>query len=303
MKRLGIYVDFDNLYGACLDFLEISIDSHRTKDRTEIKTIIESFLEIFFIELTEYFSNYYISFIKVFAEFENLPHSRLVNIQQVLSSVGVRIITPFYVKVGKRKTKNASDIQLALEVATDFSIKKIDIDSIAIVSGDIDMYPLVSWFREHIGKEVFLMSLSKRLNSIYKKLDRFIYVFLLDDIFRKAQRVVQERLKTEEIRQVEQLEDCERFKMETINGLKKWFAKGKGEYVTTKLIIENWLPRWNINIDKLRANECLKYLVNDKERLMHEGIVFHLEREREGIIIGKFFPLSSQHSEGHPTQE
>lgn len=169
----AIYLDFDNIYGGLLDFLDIKAKGENPTElqlkifQEVLKCLINS-LSIVFPERAKY--------IKAFAEYENLPHKNSFkpNIPAFLYNLGVRPINPFvaYSK-DSGKGKNASDIALSLEVVSDILIKKNPIDIIIIATGDIDLYPLVSWLREYTDKEIFMASFEKRLNNIYKQVIDF----------------------------------------------------------------------------------------------------------------------------------
>jgi len=177
----AIYLDFDNIYNGLLDTLNIKAKP-RSKDekptdfqiyilREVLKCLISS-LSIVFPERAKY--------IKAFAEYENLPHKNRFNpnIPLFLYNLGVKPVNPFvaYSKSSRKKNKNASDIALSLEVVSDILIKKNPIDLIIIASGDIDLYPLVSWIREYTDKEIFIASFKNRLNNIYKQVLDFSLV-------------------------------------------------------------------------------------------------------------------------------
>ncbi len=81
------------------------------------------------------------------------------------------------------------------------------------------------------------------------------------------------------------LHQCAKFEEKVIAGLKSWLKKE--EYATTGLIIGNWLPKWNLELDIEQANECLKKLILSG-RLEQEGISFEKLDEKDGFIIGKF---------------
>jgi hypothetical protein len=82
---------------------------------------------------------------------------------------------------------------------------------------------------------------------------------------------------------------CEKFKKKLISGLKNWLKSH--DFASTGLVINSWLPKWNLEIDVVQANECLKQIVNNAEELKEKGISFVLEKEEEGLISGKFFKL------------
>ncbi|ADU97512.1 PIN domain-containing protein [Thermovibrio ammonificans] len=75
------------------------------------------------------------------------------------------------------------------------------------------------------------------------------------------------------------------FKEKLIKGLRGWLVKNG--YAKTGLIIKNWLPRWNLGIDEMTANQYLKKVV-EEELPRHPEIVFECQGEKDGVIIGTF---------------
>ncbi len=308
--RYCIYLDFDNIYGGCLDYLGI-------KAKEPISPLqgvmFSQVLECFLSKIPSLLPRGECAFIKAFAEYENLPHSKAFKpgIQIFLHNIGIKPISPF-VSSGKRKNKNASDIALTLEVVNDLIIKGIPVDSVIICSGDIDFYPLISWIREHTNKNIYIMSFSKRTSRVYNKVfdfsdsERLIW---LDDLLTSCfKNILEERVgnlkgyssdkglewfkekvwnlipeKYDSIKDIGQGKpdkpiktdgECEKFKKKVLEGLKSWLRKN--EYASTGLIITNWLPRWNLDLDEEEANKCLKELIESGD-LEKEGFIFEGE--------------------------
>jgi len=312
--RYCVYLDFDNIYGGCLDYLGIKAK----EPISPLQGIIFSqVLECFLSKIPSLLPCGECAFIKAFAEYENLPHSKVFKpgIQIFLHNIGIKPISPF-VSSGKRKNKNASDIALTLEVVNDLIIKGIPVDSVIICSGDIDFYPLISWIREHTNKHVYIMSLSKRTSQVYNRVfdfsnsDRLIW---LDDLLTGCFRnILEEKVdnlkvyssdkgiewfkgkvrnllpdKYDSIKDIgqgkpdEQIKtdlECEEFKKKVLEGLKSWLKKN--EYASTGLIITNWFPKWNLDLDEEEANECLKELIENRA-FEEEGFTF------KGEIVGE----------------
>lgn len=74
---------------------------------------------------------------------------------------------------------------------------------------------------------------------------------------------------------------CAKFEEKVIPGLKR------EEYATTGLIIESWLPKWNLEMDVRQANECLRRLILSG-KLGQDGIFFEESGKKDGFIVGKF---------------
>jgi uncharacterized LabA/DUF88 family protein len=71
-----------------------------------------------------------------------------------------------------------------------------------------------------------------------------------------------------------------------LSGIKNWFREHP--YLTANLIIENWLPNWNLDISKDEANKCLKNLL---PYLENQGYKFEGKVE-DFKIIGKFVKIN-----------
>lgn len=320
--RWGVYIDFDNLYGSCLEYLNI-----KPRDKiSECKIIfLKCFIEILFKNLWKRLSvdDNVVAYMKAFSEYESLPFSKNfeASIPVFLHNVGVKPINPFVKYNRNSKNKNASDISLALEVVTDLVVKKVPVDAVVIISGDVDFYPLASWIRENTNKDVYIASHTNRASSMYTSM--LEYFTKMDSLYSKSLHACVEKLQKgqlciktsldnsfwewikslvlkripDEISFIElQILDidsantqdpakskCEKFTEKLIEGLKYWLKKK--DYATTGLIFRNWLPKWDIGMDEKEANECLKNILN---LLKEHCIEFIMEQECEGLIIGKF---------------
>jgi hypothetical protein len=192
LENYAVYLDFDNIYSGLLDFLNIRV---KNEIPTKLQTLIlKEVLKCLIYSLSIY-SNDKAKYIKAFAEYENLPHKSIFkpNIQAFLYNLGVKPVNPFVAYSNNSgKGKNASDIALSLEVVSDILIKENPINTLIIASGDIDLYPLISWIREYTNKKIFIASFKNRLNPIYKQVidlrnitrfDGVIYdIIFLDEI-------------------------------------------------------------------------------------------------------------------------
>ena len=317
--RFCLYLDFDNIYGGCLDYLGIRTDESISPLQFEV---FSRSLECFLRRLSLSFPGE-CAVIKAFAEYENLPHIKVFNpgIQIFLHNIGIKPINPF-VSSGKKKkkNKNASDIALTLEVVNDLIVKRIPTDSVVICSGDIDFYPLISWIREHTDKNVYIMSFSKRTNKLYTKVFDFSQmdkIINIDNLLMECLTQVLDQLSSEyskysydrkfewlkekvknllpqkynsikdlgqTVIQAQRAEDerFNKFMDKVLEGLKNWL-KNK-DHATTGLIIRNWLPRWNLNLTIEEANEFLVYMIENGD-LERKGFKFEGTIER-GIAIG-----------------
>jgi len=86
---------------------------------------------------------------------------------------------------------------------------------------------------------------------------------------------------------IEEGENYEVFKTKLLKALLSWIKRDRE--VKTGLIIESWLPRWNLNLSVEEANEYLKRFI-EEELPNHLEITFEKQEERDGVIIGTFRP-------------
>jgi len=342
MEKTAIYVDFDNIFGAILGKLGISTNP---KDVTTFQlNFLQEVLKNFFRELKRHLyltysplstfspvgeeikkKQHYCLCLKVFAEYENLPLSKMFSpsIQIFLHNSGVVPINPFIAFSKKKENRNSADTALVLSAIEDIVVKRIPAETIIVCTCDIDLYPLLVWLKEHTGKKVYLGGFSRRTSSLYDAtmtdekvlMDKYLEMALKNTIsnvenwwfVRKSIAIRDEDLnfidrlsfvddeRKSELRRKLTLNEqdthlaferlCARFGEKVISGLKSWLRRN--EYATTGLVIGNWLPKWNLGLDVKQANECLKRLISSG-RLEQNAIVFEKFGEDDGIILGKF---------------
>ena len=181
-KNIGVYLDFDNLWGSLLGELGINIEE-RIKEKkygllpVEIETVKElltTYLPYFlYFGLEENFTSPngkikgHVRYIKAFAVFSKLPFANQIGeIQNMLHNVGIEPFPSFTA----RNVKDASDRALILEVVEDVFFNQLPVDVVVIGSGDIDFYPLISFFYEHSDKNLYLLSFENSLNSLYREI-------------------------------------------------------------------------------------------------------------------------------------
>lgn len=288
-EKVGIYIDFDNLYSGILATLKIEAIAKEISKQEEsnLKEVIKIIPEILHNSFDK--EGYNISYIKSFAEYENIPHSRIYkpSIQTFLYNIGIKPINPF-IHYNKKsgKTKNASDIALSLEIVTDLQIKNIPIDAVCILTGDIDLYPLVYWIKEHTNKKIYILSFNGKLNKTYRNLKMLaVEVLTIDEEFKKALNELSPFSFSEEDY------NCKLFEENLLAGLDNWFIKKNNDYLSTGLIIKNWLPKWKLDITPEQANSCLKNLINSG-KLEQIGYKFTPEESQsDELIKGKITKL------------
>lgn len=321
----GLYIDFDNLYGAFLahSATESRKDSKLTNlQKRLLPVLLEQFLKNVKTSIEYTFDLLYS---KAFADYDKLPHKNFLNINVpvLLHNIGIKPYNPF-ISTGKHKNKNAADISLTLTVVEDLIIKRLDVKSVILFTGDIDFYPLISWLRENSGKRIYIMSFEDRLNSNYRKL-MGEYIILVDEIFLNSVKELPGTLSDDEMNMFQTLDnasiiwlkefignafddevpeewnrimssiavgdksepddECGEFISKMVSGLKNWLSRNLE--ASTGLIIKNWMPRWGLTISEIQANDCLRraYYGGILEK---EGIEMIIEQETDGIIMGTF---------------
>ncbi|RUM42430.1 MAG: hypothetical protein DSY34_01885 [Desulfurobacterium sp.] len=244
-----------------------------------------------------------------------------------LHNVGVTPVNPFVAYSKRKENKNAADLALTLTAIEDLLVKKIPAERVIICTCDIDLYPLILWLKEHTGKEILLAGFPDRTNKLYdnvlvgERIDLDWYFMVsLSEVLKEVKQIKEwtskqkvraltnrdvnfiiklvekvgrlyernEFMKLLEnfISEQDLITVCEKFKRKLISGLKSWLKTH--DSASTGLIVNSWLPRWNLGIDILQANECLKQVIVSKE-LEEENISFELEKEEKGLISGRFF--------------
>jgi len=248
-----------------------------------------------------------------------------------LHNAGVIPINPFVAYSKKKENRNAADIALVLTAIEDLLIKKIPAETVVVCTCDIDLYPLILWLKEHTGKEILLAGFSGRTNRLYDSvlvgkrvsLDWYLrksvwdtvlmlsdweefqswisdvgivkeedveFVFKLKEKLDLAVEIIVDNLLLIQEKQGKPSDNvCEKFKKKLISGLKNWLKSH--DFASTGLIINSWLPKWDLKIDVVQANECLKQIIDSSKELEEKGIGFFLEKEEEGLISGKFYKL------------
>ena len=160
----GLYIDFDNFWNSILD-LVTEIRKRDEKDKNIMNNIENKFNEILDNLLSNLKQkNLEIKFIKAYADFNNLPYSNVINIIDMLHKKGIKTIHPYV-----RGNKDMSDRALIIGVIDDLFFNE-NVDSIFILTGDIDYLPLFDFISSKTEKEFFLISFENRFNNAYKEI-------------------------------------------------------------------------------------------------------------------------------------
>lgn len=266
IKHCGIYLDWDNIWGGILTLLEIKVvkDINKRKPlESNQKEKIKTFMSEFSSKLCQSPQlGEEIRYIKAFADFDRLPHAVDFNpsISSLLHNSGIEPFISF-VNAGGMKIKDASDRSLILEVIEDVFFSKKPIDTVIIASGDVDFYPLAAFIREHSDKRVRILSFKNRMSDFFKNLPSLRNeLIFIEDIMGDAINKITEPLELP--LETAASGNYELFKNRLVSGIKKWKEK-KGAEVKTGLIINSWLPKWEISISAEEANAFLKKLIED----------------------------------------
>ena len=266
MKKIAIYLDFDNIYGGILQrlninpkyFNDISFDNEL---ENSFKNLIMDFASKFYESIKSNYEHHIVCFIKAFADFDKIPFAKNFNpsLQTILNNTG---ITPgnYFVAMGHH-FKDAADRALMFEVFEDIFLKKTEIDRVVIGTGDVDFYPLLIFLREHSKLYIDILSFSDRLHKLYKNSFHFKdNILTCDDFFEgvkqkysKLSQKLLERLKKECL--------YDDFKEKLISKLKN---NNQNRKIKTGLIFKQFLADWKLQISSPVFNKFLEILIKEQ---------------------------------------
>ena len=277
VKNIGVYLDFDNLWGGLLR--ELGIDPKERKQKNYgllpveveiVKELLMKFLPYFlYFGLEEKFTvrntESHVRYIKAFAVFSQLPFANQIgDIQNLLHNVGIEPFPSFIAQ----NTKDASDRALILEVVEDVFFNQLPVDIVVIGSGDIDFYPLVSFFYEHSNKSLYILSFENSLSSLYREIpltaSRLIdiktlpkYPLTLEDVLSGKKETLRRSIEN------------------ALSTFKKLFfekfseAQKEGKEVRTGLLFRKWHKEWQKQGYDFNSNEINHFL----NLLQKEGLI------------------------------
>ena len=302
-KNIGVYLDFDNFWGGLLRDLGIDPKERKQKNYGLLPAEIEIVEEL----LTKYLSSFlysglewkfslwdkaaesrissYVRYIKAFTVFSKLPFANQIgDIQNLLHNVGIEPFPSFIAQ----NTKDASDRALILEVVEDVFFNQLPIDIVVIGSGDIDFYPLISFFYEHSDKSLYILSFDNSLSSLYKEIpltaSRLINIRgLLHVLHRRTFGSILEEKKQ---KLQESIKDSfSNFKRLFLEKLLE--AQKEGKEVRTGLLFSKWLKEWRKQGYDFNSNEINHFL----DLMQKEGLI-RIEPDREDTPLrGKIVRL------------
>jgi len=159
MIKTGIYIDFGIAYERILKKLNISFDPDQVTDfQLEfLKRIIERFFGklcrvLMFSENDRTLLHTPVC-LKAITTYEKLPLSEKFhpNFKVFLYSIGVTPVNSYSPLLGSGEGSSSVFI---LTVIEDLLVKKIPVDSVVISTSNTELLPLITWLREHTGKEI-----------------------------------------------------------------------------------------------------------------------------------------------------
>ena len=280
-KNIGIYLDLDNIWGGLLRELGINVEERKKKligllpaERDLLKEILTKILPaVLYVGISEEYHEYErgnivanaeVRFIKAFAVFSKLPFiNQIDEIQTLLHNVGIEPFPSFIAK----DTKDASDRALILEIVEDIFFNQLPIDVVILGSGDIDFYPLVSFFYEHSDKGLYLLSFRNSLSNIYLQIPLTQEkVLLIEDICYREAYWFKEKLMEfkRDLKEVIEMK-FSNFRDLLLKKLNEFIKAGK--IVKTGLVITGWKKEWKekgFTFDESEINFFLDRLVEEK---------------------------------------
>ena len=296
-ERLGVYVDFDNVWGGILRFLSIDPKKREKKYKVSgltlsekkcFQDILENVLpQLFYKYIANHFSLYEkdvgnaklklgeVRYVKAFSTFSKLPFHNIVgNVPAMLHKYGIEPFNSFLAK----DEKDASDRALILEVIEDVFFNKVPVDHVVIVGGDIDFYPLFSFFYEHSDKDIYIASFRNSLSQDYFRIPLTNgKVIVLDDLplspFEDS-KTVKDLFKEKYMQlKIEERNRYDEFKKHLIQKYKEALSQGK-KLRTGFFIKEGKFNTMEINI-------FIEQMKNEKM------IEIHPDNERETPLNGE----------------
>ena len=288
-KNIGIYLDLDNIWGGLLRELGINVEERKKKligllpaERDLLKEILTKILPaVLYVGISEKFHEYEgsnvvanteVRFIKAFAVFSKLPFiNQIGEIQTLLHNVGIEPFPSFIAK----DTKDASDRALILEIIEDIFFNQLPIDVVILGSGDIDFYPLVSFFYEHSDKDLYLLSFRNSLSNIYLQIPLTQEkVLLIEDICYREAYWFKEKLMEfkRDLKEVIEMK-FSNFKDLLLKKLNEFIKAGR--IVKTGLVITGWKKEWKekgFTFDESEINFFLDRLVEEKVIIIESDV-------------------------------
>jgi len=195
-NRIGLYIDFDNCYASMLDMIEdlyyeknLDTVNDQKKVHDRIKKELDKTIRNLINKIEEHFdiSNQSeqknnIVYAKAFSDFNRLPYSESINIIDILHKNGIKTFYPYI-----RKNKDMSDRALIINIIEDIFFKQKqsnNIDTLILLTGDIDYLPLLDFFIEYSKTNFYLLSFKNRYSPAY---DDIFYmknkIIFIDDLF------------------------------------------------------------------------------------------------------------------------
>ncbi len=188
-NRIGMYIDFDNYYAGLLDMIENVYYLNDEKVYKEIEKELDKNIHDLLNKIENPFKDNNkneqknnIVYAKAFSDFNRLPYNESINIIDILHKNGIKTFYPYV-----RKNKDMSDRALIINVIEDIFFKQKEsnnIDTLILLTGDIDYLPLLDFLIEYSKINFYLLTFKNRYSLAYKDIfymrDKIIFI---DDLF------------------------------------------------------------------------------------------------------------------------
>jgi len=288
--NIGVYLDFDNIWGGLLRELGIDPDERRkrgisllSEEILLLKRIMNEILPLIFYEgishrftSTSYIprGRYFeeirkfgqVRYVKAFAVFSKLPFGDQVgDIQTILHNSGIEPFPSFIAK----DTKDASDRSLILEVIEDIFFNRLPIDVVIIGSGDVDFYPLVSFFYEHSDKSLYILSFRNSKSSLYREIPLTMTKLIdIEDLQTGEESLEQVLIREKKIIFKEINEKFLKFRGLFLEKYRTY--TGQNKEVKTGLVVKMWRRQWKEEEQIVFTESEINYLL---DQLQNEGAI------------------------------
>ena len=188
-NRIGMYIDFDNCYATLLDRIgNLYYKDWEEKLYNDIKKQLEHNIRKLIQDIEKSLHNgdeqeNNIVYAKAFSDFNRLPYNSEINIIDVLHKSGIKTFYPYV-----QRNKDMSDRALIISVIEDIFFKQKEsagIDTLILLTGDIDYLPLFDFFMEYSKINFYLLTFKNRFSSAYNDIfymkNRILFI---DDLFK-----------------------------------------------------------------------------------------------------------------------
>ena len=309
--NIGVYLDFDNIWGGLLRELEIDPDERRKKgigllseEISLLKKILKEILPLVFYEgiarrftftshilhknyLEEVGESGQVRYVKAFAVFSKLPFGdQIGDVQTILHNSGIEPFPSFIAK----NTKDASDRSLILEVVEDIFFNRLPIDVVIIGSGDVDFYPLVSFFYEHSDKSLYILSFRNSKSSLYGEIPLTMAKLInIEDLQTGGKSLEQVLIREKGIILKEINRKFQKFKELFFENYRTY--TGQNKEIKTGLVVRTWRRQWKEKEQIVFTESEINYFL---DQLQNKGIIKVEPTDPDFPLRGKIILLKKE---------